>query len=173
MTTLDGVERKLEPDMLMIADRDRGQAIAGVMGGGLSEVSGATKTVAFESAYFKPASVRRTSKRLNLKTEASSRFERGADISAPVLALARLAALMEQIGAGRTTGPIIDVYPAARGEAQIHLRRARLKPLLGVEVPDADVLRILGRLGLSVKPATEDGTLRCRPSASISFARST
>jgi len=61
MTTLDGVERKLEPDMLMIADRDRGQAIAGVMGGGLSEVSGATKTVAFESAYFKAASVRRTS----------------------------------------------------------------------------------------------------------------
>jgi phenylalanyl-tRNA synthetase beta chain len=155
MTTLDGVERKLEPDMLMIADRDRGQAIAGVMGGGLSEVSGATKTVAFESAYFKPASVRRTSKRLNLKTEASSRFERGADINGPVLALARLAALMEQIGAGRTTGPIIDVYPAARGEAQIHLRRARLKSLLGVEVPDADVMRILSRLGLSVKPAAE------------------
>ena len=84
ITTLDGVERTLDPDMLVIADATRAQAVAGVMGGAASEVSGATRTVAFESAYFKPASVRRTSKRLGLKTEASSRFERGADINAPV-----------------------------------------------------------------------------------------
>jgi phenylalanyl-tRNA synthetase beta chain len=155
MTTLDGVERKLDPDMLVIADRDRGQAVAGVMGGGLSEVSSATKTVVFESAYFTPASVRRTSKRLNLKTEASSRFERGADINAPVLALERLAALMDEIGSGGTTGPIIDVYPAVRGETQIHLRRARLRSLLGIDVPDAEVQRILGRLGLIVKSASD------------------
>ena len=74
ITTLDGVERTLEPDMLVIADSRRPQAVAGVMGGARSEVSGATRTVAFESAYFAPASVRRTSKRLGLKTEASSRF---------------------------------------------------------------------------------------------------
>ena len=98
--TLDGVDRILQPDMLVIADRDRAQAVAGVMGGAASEVSAATKVVAFESAYFKPASVRRTSKRLGLKTEASSRFERGADISIQVVAIQRAFALMEQIGAG-------------------------------------------------------------------------
>src|SRR5262245_55438393 len=93
LTTLDGIDRALDSDMLVIADRDRAQAVAGVMGGALAEVSPATTLVAFESAYFKPSSVRRTSKRLGLKTEASSRFERGADINAPVTALARIAAL--------------------------------------------------------------------------------
>src|SRR5437773_1776923 len=86
ITTLDGIGRKLEADMLVIADRDRAQAIAGVMGGAASEVSGATKAIALESAYFKPTSVRRTSKRLGLKTEASARFERGADIGAQMVA---------------------------------------------------------------------------------------
>src|SRR4051812_2395552 len=101
ITTLDGVERKLDTDMLVIADADRAQAVAGVMGGAASEVSAATRVVAFESAYFKPAMVRRTSKRLGLKTEASSRFERGADISVEVVALQRAIALMEQLGCGR------------------------------------------------------------------------
>ena len=127
ITTLDGVERTLEPDMLVIADRDRAQAVAGVMGGAASEVSASTRAIVFESAYFKPASVRRTSKRLGLKTEASSRFERGADINAPVVALQRAIALMEQIGAGTgrparsSTGTRRVVQPA-----RLHLRRARL-----------------------------------------------
>jgi phenylalanyl-tRNA synthetase beta chain len=153
ITTLDGVERTLEPDMLVIADRDRAQAVAGVMGGAASEVSSATKMVAFESAYFKPASVRRTSKRLGLKTEASSRFERGADIGAQVVALQRALALMEQIGAGRSLDVIVDCYPHPREPKQIHLRRQRLRLVLGVSVPDADVVRILRRLGLEVTPA--------------------
>ena len=89
ITTLDGVERKLDPEMLVIADRDRAQAVAGVMGGAHSEVSAATTRIVFESAYFKPASVRRTSKRLGLKTEASARFERGADIDVAVVAIER------------------------------------------------------------------------------------
>src|SRR5262249_12670250 len=93
ITTLDGVARTLDPEMLAIADRDRAQAIAGVMGGADSEISSATRTVVFESAYFKPASVRRTSKRLGLKTEASFRFERGADIAVQVVAIERAAAL--------------------------------------------------------------------------------
>ena len=100
--------------MLVIADRDRAQAVAGVMGGGMAEVSGTTRLVAFESAYFKPSSVRRTSKRLGLKTEASSRFERGADINAPVVALQRIAALLDQIGAGRLIAPVIDVQDGRR-----------------------------------------------------------
>ena len=149
ITTLDGVERKLEPDMLVIADRDRAQAVAGVMGGARPR-SRRRRRVAFESAYFKPASVRRTSKRLGLKTEASSRFERGADINAPVVALERAVALMEQIGAGALVGPVVDIYPTRREPARLHLRRARLAALLGVAVADPDVERILRGLGLTV-----------------------
>ena len=100
---------------------------------GLRGLDAARALVAFESAYFKPASVRRTSKRLGLKTEASSRFERGADIDAPVVALERACALLEQIGAGRRVGAIVDCYPAPRGPAQVRLRRARIARLLGTD----------------------------------------
>jgi phenylalanyl-tRNA synthetase beta chain len=155
LTTLDGLERKLDADMLVIADARKAQALAGVMGGAGSEVSATTRTVALESAYFKPASVRRTSKRLGLKTEASSRFERGADINAPVVALQRAIALMEQIGAGRLVGPVVDRYPQTRGPRTLILRRHRLVALLGLHVPDADVARILKRLGLTLAGAAE------------------
>jgi phenylalanyl-tRNA synthetase beta chain len=155
LMTLDGVERHLEPEMLVIADARRAQAVAGVMGGLNSEVSARTRRVAFESAYFKPASVRRTSKRLGLKTEASARFERGADVNAPVIALRRAIALMDQLGAGRLDGSLVDRYPVRREGGTLTLRRDRLALLLGMSVPDADVVRILERLGLSVK-ATAD-----------------
>jgi phenylalanyl-tRNA synthetase beta chain len=155
ITTLDGVARKLDPDMLVIADRDRAQAIAGVMGGAGSEVSATTRQVVFESAYFKPASVRRTSKRLNLKTEASARFERGADVGAPPDALQRIGTLLEQVGAGRIVGPAIDVFPAPRPDLRLHLRRSRLGALLGVEIADRDVERILRHLGLTVAAAPD------------------
>jgi phenylalanyl-tRNA synthetase beta chain len=170
ITTLDGVRRKLDSEMLVIADRDRPQAIAGVMGGAGSEVSSATSRVVFESAYFKPASVRRTSKRLNLKTEASARFERGADVGAPVFALQRLAALMDQIGSGQTAGPLVDVYPAPRKAAHLELRRLRLTALLGVAVPDPDVDRILRRLGLTVT-ATSDGWSVAIPTFRVDLMR--
>lgn len=153
ITTLDDVPRKLDPDMLVIADRDRAQAVGGVMGGAASEVSASTTRVAFESAYFKPASVRRTSKRLGLKTEASSRFERGADIGGQVVALQRAIALMERIGAGRAVDAIIDVYPQPRQPRRLHLRRARLAHLFGAAVPDAEVVRILRGLGLEAVAA--------------------
>lgn len=154
--TLDDIERTLDPEMLVIADRDRAQAVAGVMGGAASEVSAATTTIVLESAYFKPASVRRTSKRLGLKTEASARFERGGDIGAQVAAIERAVALMTQTGAGAPSGPVIDCCPHARGARTIRLRRARLATLLGAVVPDAEVARILRGLGLDVK-AGQDG----------------
>src|SRR5580765_6585097 len=153
ITTLDNVQRKLDEEMLVIADRDRAQAIAGVMGGAASEVPASTKSVVFESAYFKPASVRRTSKKLDLKTEASARFERGADVNGALAAMQRAIALMESIGAGKVSGPIVDRYPAPRPATELHLRRARLASLLGVTVPDADVTRILDGLGLTVSAA--------------------
>ena len=170
LVTLDGAERKLDSDMLVIADRDRAQAVAGVMGGAASEVSSGTRQVVFESAYFKRVSVRGTSKRLGLKTEASSRFERGADVGAPVVALQRLAALMEHIGAGRFVGPIIDVYPTPRQPSRLHLRRARLAALLGVAVPDSDIERILGGLGLTAT-RTSDGWDVVVPSFRVDLLR--
>ena len=168
--TLDGIDRKLESDMLVIADRDRAQAVAGVMGGAASEVSPSTKVVVYESAFFKPASVRRTSKRLGLKTEASSRFERGADIGAQVVALQRAIALMERIGAGTAIGPGIDVYPQPRAPKPLHLRRDRLTLLFGVAVPDAEVVRILNRLGLEVMP-TADGWDAIAPTFRVDLLR--
>ncbi len=157
--TLDGIERTLEPDMLAIADRDRAQAVAGVMGGAASEVSRSTTITAIESAYFKPASVRRTSKRLGLNTEASARFERGADINAPVIALQRALALLEQIDAGRVIEPLVDVYPQPRAPRSIHLRADRLARLLGAIVSADDVERILRGLGLTVEPAADGWTV--------------
>jgi phenylalanyl-tRNA synthetase beta chain len=148
--TLDGVERTLTADMLVIADRDRAQAVAGVMGGAESEVSGATRSIVLESAYFQAVSVRRTSKKLGLKTEASSRFERGADIDAQVVAIERAGALIEQLGAGQIAGVVIDCDSLAHEPRTLRLRRARLARLLGATVPDADVARILAALGMRV-----------------------
>jgi phenylalanyl-tRNA synthetase beta chain len=158
LRTLDGADRRLEPDMLVIADAVRPQAVAGVMGGAASEVTAATRAVALESAYFKPASVRITSKRLGLKTEASSRFERGADIKAPVVALRRAIALMTEIRVGQPASPIIDRYPTPQEARTIGLRRARLARVLGLAVPDAEVERILRGLGLAVSRGSDGWT---------------
>ena len=148
--TLDGEVRALDPEMLVIADGSTAQAVAGVMGGAASEVWSGTRVIALESAYFKPASVRRTSKRLGLKSEASTRFERGADINVPAMALERACTLLEQIGAGRKIGGTIDVYPAPRGPVDLTLRRERIAWLLGVSVDAAEVVRILTGLGFGV-----------------------
>ncbi len=170
LTTLDGVARTLADDMLVIADADRAQAVAGVMGGATSEVSQASKRVVFESAYFKPTSVRRTSKRLGLMTEASARFERGGDINAPLLALERIAALLERLGAGRIVGPVVDRYPAPRGPVTIRLRRDRLASLLGVRVADEEVVRIFGGLGFTVA-ADGDGWAVTVPTFRVDLIR--
>ena len=152
LRTLDGQERELSPEMLVIADAERATAIAGVMGGADSEVTEATKTIVFESAYFNPLSVRRTSKKLGLKTEASMRFERGADINMPAQAMARAIALIEETGAGRGRGPIVDRYPNRRDAATLRLRRDKIRGLLGVDIPDAEAVRILGSLGFGLFP---------------------
>jgi phenylalanyl-tRNA synthetase beta chain len=170
IVTLDGEKRELEAGMLVIADAESPQAVAGVMGGAASEVWAGTKTVALESAYFAAAPVRRTSKRLGLKTEASSRFERGADIAAPALALERACALLEQIGAGRRRGEIGDCYPAPRGPVQVRLRRERIARLIGVAVPDEDVVRIFRGLGFDTL-ATPDGWVVTIPTHRVDISR--
>ena len=118
--------------MLVIADAERAAAVGGVMGGRDSEIHAGTTRMVLESAYFHPPSVRRTSKALGLKTEASIRFERGGDIAAPPAGIARAAALFEQIGAGGAIGPLIDRYPSPRPAQQVKLRRrSRIARLLG------------------------------------------
>ena len=151
ITTLDGVDRRLAPDMLVIADAERAQAVAGVMGGGLSEVSAATTTIVLESAYFDPKSVRRTSKQIGLKTEASARFERGADVNAAVKAIERAMTLLEDIGAGVAKAGVIDDYPTAILPRKLELRRARIPKLLGLDIEDADIERILKGLGFQLR----------------------
>ena len=154
LRTLDGVDRRLDTDMLVIADAERASAIGGVMGGGDSEISAQTTKIALESAYFQPASVRRTSKRLGLKTEASARFERGGDVNAPPAGIARAAALFAQIGAGTPAGPLIDRYPAPREPQRIGVRASRVARLLGQEIPAADIPRFLQPLGFTIETAT-------------------
>jgi phenylalanyl-tRNA synthetase beta chain len=149
--TLDGADRALDEGMLVIADARKPQAVAGVMGGGLSEVSGSTRMIVLESACFQPRSVRLTSKRLGLKTEASARFERGTDIGAPVAGIRRALSLLGEIGAGKAQGSIIDEYPNRRAPRQLTLRRSRIARILGQTVPDADVDRILTGLGFGIQ----------------------
>ena len=156
LRTLDGQMREFSPEMLVIADATRATAIAGVMGGGDSEVSSGTTVIVLESAYFNPLSVRRTSKQLGLKTEASMRFERGADPLLPVTALARAAALLELIGAGRARGTVVDRCPVRAEPRTLRLRREKLSALLGAPIPGADVARILGGLGFAPRE-TSDG----------------
>ena len=148
--TLDGQSRELLPEMLVIADAKHASAIAGVMGGSNSEVTNATKTIVLESAYFDPRSVRRTSKKLGLRSEASMRFERGADPGLPAIAMARALALLEAIDAGHGRGAVVDCYPNRRDPLRLRLRRARIAGLLGAALPDPDVRRILDGLGFTL-----------------------
>lgn len=151
LTTLDGKRRTLDPDILVIADAERASAIGGVMGGADSEVSNDTRQIVFESAWFKPQSVRGTSKRLGLRTEASYRFERGADLTAAGRAMARALSLLEATGAGCRRGPVIDCYPAPYEERHLVMNPASIQRLLGMPVPDPDTERILSSLGFGVR----------------------
>src|SRR5688572_1791264 len=154
MTTLDGKARTLSPDMLVIADAENAEDIGGVMGGANSEITNRTTRVVFEAAYFAPGQIRTTSKALGLKTEASTRFERGMERTAPPRAIMRALELVEKTGAGRATGAITDVYPKPHQPRVIHLERPRIARLLGMDVLDAEVSRILESLGFVVQSAS-------------------
>ncbi len=151
LKTLDGQEREVTPDMLVIADAERAVAVAGVMGGADSEVAEGTTVIVLESAYFNPLSVRRTSRKLTLKTEASMRFERGLDPRLPVTAMERACALLETIGAGKARGNVVDRYPARIEPRTLKLRRSKIRGLLGTSVPEGDIKRILESLGFTLR----------------------
>jgi phenylalanyl-tRNA synthetase beta chain len=148
MTTLDGKERKLSADDLVIADGEKPVALAGVMGGQTSEVGEGTTRVLLESAMFDPAGIRRTSRRHALHTEASHRFERGMDERTAEVAANRCAELIVQLAGGRLLPGVIDVYPAPREPVKVMVRPGRVSAVLGVTIGDAEVDRWLRALQL-------------------------
>jgi len=148
MTTLDGKERTLSEDDLVIADGEKPVALAGVMGGLTSEVGDRTTRILLESAMFDPAGVRRTSRRYGLHTEASHRFERGMDERGAEHAANRCAELIVQLAGGRLLPGAIDVYPAPRGPVKVMVRPGRVSAVLGVAVGEAEVDRWLRALQL-------------------------
>jgi phenylalanyl-tRNA synthetase beta chain len=152
LTTLDGVERTLEPDDLLICDAERPVALAGVMGGLDSEVTAGTSRILLEAASFDARAVRRTARRLGLHSEASHRFERVVDPEIADIASARAAALLARLGGGRVAAGRVDAFVGPRGVAPIAVRVARAAQLTGIDLDAATCTNALERLGFEVKP---------------------
>jgi phenylalanyl-tRNA synthetase beta chain len=154
MRTLDGTERTLTKDMCVIADGAHALGVAGVMGGAESEIGFASRNLLLEAAWFDPISVRRASKALGLRTEASYRFERGADPEMAEMASRRAAELIQQLAGGEILEGVVDVYPGRAAAPAIELSRQELLRVMGADVPDRDIEEILSALGF--KPARTD-----------------
>ena len=150
LKTLDGVERTLHPDDLVIADAVKAVALAGVMGGFDTMITDRTRNILIESAWFDPVSIRLTARRHGMHTDASHRFERGADWGATPLACRRVAQLILETGGGELEGGLIDAVGRRIERPTLHLRRSEVQRILGQEIPEKDVLRILRRLGFGV-----------------------
>ena len=163
-TTLDGALRDLDPETLLICDAERPVALAGVMGGLDSEVTGSTTQVLLESAYFNPRTIRRTAKRLGLSTEASYRFERGVDPDGVIHALERATQLMCEVGQGTVAAKRLDEYPAPIQHPRLNLRVSRANQVLGTDFSPEQMLHLLRRLHLpALAVDTENLVLQVPP----------
>lgn len=151
ITTLDEQERELDESNLVIADEEKAVAIAGVMGGLNSEIEKDTQTVVLESAVFYGGSVRKTAKKVGLRTEASARFEKGLSSENALRAVNRAAELIELIGAGEVVEGKIDVYPTRQKINQIKLEVDRINQLLGTNITKQEMIDILERLEIQVQ----------------------
>jgi phenylalanyl-tRNA synthetase beta chain len=157
LKTLDGVDRTLDPEMLVIADAKQPVALAGVMGGLDSEISATTTDVLIESAYFNPDSVRRTARKLGMDTEASRRFERGADCENVLQAQTRCVELICEIAGGTATEDAIDVYPSPSAARQVDFRPERVESVTSLKVDLPEMTRILDGLGfISQQPPANE-----------------
>jgi phenylalanyl-tRNA synthetase beta chain len=169
-TTLDGQERTLTDKMLLIADETRGVALAGVMGGRNSEINNDTTDVLIESAYFKPQNIRATSKALDLRTDASYRFERGADIEICDWAGKRAAKLIQEVAGGVILEEPIDAYPTPAVKTQITMRFPKVVEVLGIQIPEGEQITMLEGLGL--KATAEPGQVTVQvPSFRVDLKR--
>src|SRR5277367_2225985 len=153
-TTLDGKERTLTDQMLLIADETQAVALADVMGGKNSEINASTENVLIESAYFKPKNNRATSKKLELRTDASYRFERGGDVGICDWASRRAAQLICELADGQLLGHAIDNYPNKTSPKEITLRFSKCKDLLGIGISHSEQVSFLTKLGLTVTEQT-------------------
>ena len=145
--TLDGAERKLGKDTCVIADGSRAIGIGGVMGGADTEIGFSTRNILIECAWFDAIAVRRTAKALGMRTEASYRFERGADPEMAELASRRTAELIQQVAGGEILSGVIDAYPRPEPQKKIRLTRKELLRVMGADIPDREVEEILSALG--------------------------
>jgi phenylalanyl-tRNA synthetase beta chain len=152
LKTLDGVDRKLSPDDLIIADANKPIALAGVMGGFDTMITSKTKNILIESAWFDPATIRKSSKRHGLHTDASHRFERGADYGATALACARVAQRILESAGGELYGNQIDAIGRSIDLAPVSLRTAEARRILGNEIETSEIIRILHSLGFDAIP---------------------
>ena len=156
IVTLDGQTRKLEDDMLLICDGARAVAVAGVMGGENTEVTDDTTDVFIESAYFQPTSVRRTSTRMGLRSEASIRFEKGVNMDTVLEASERAAQLIQMTGGGVVMGGAIDQYPTKKEPVLITLPLEKVNRILGTDISDERIKEIL--VSLNFKITEDNGT---------------
>ena len=174
ITTIDEVARELTSDTLVIADAEKPVALAGIMGGYNSEITETTCDVLLESAYFNPLSIRATAKALGISTEASYRFERGADPGAVLAALDRAAQLIAELTGGTICDGIVDVYPGQQSLTEIQLRPERVNFVLGTTIETAEMVQILDRLGFDVDMLPERSIKSwCRRSGLTLPAKST
>ena len=149
--TLDGIERELNANMLVICDKEKPNAIAGVMGGENSGVTEDTKTIVFESANFLGSSVRKTAVSLGMRTESSARYEKGLDPNMVLPALNRALELVEQLGAGEIVGGVIDIQKIEKQPVTLPLEADKINRFLGTEIPEADMIKILESLTFKVE----------------------
>jgi len=154
-TTLDGVERKLSAEDLVIADTEKPMCIAGVFGGEFSGVTETTTNVFLESAYFNPVSVRKTAKRHTLKTDSSFRFERGTDPNLPVFALKRAILLIQEVAGGTISSTVKDIYPQAIKPFAFDVSYTKVQRLIGKDIPVDEIKAIILALGIAI--VKEDG----------------
>lgn len=148
--TLDGVDHAMPESAVMVCDGRKPVSIAGVMGGENSEIRDSTVDVVLESAYWNPASIRRTAKALGISTDASQRFERGADPNGVTYALDRAAALVADLAGGTILKGVIDIYPKPVKERLVTFRPARANAVIGIDLSASAMIRFLGLLGLRV-----------------------
>ncbi len=154
ITTLDGTERKLTPDMLVICDEEKPSCVAGVMGGEYSEIQPDTTTVVFESATFLGSSVRVTAKKLGMRTEASGRYEKGLDSRVCLTAAERACQLVEMLGAGEVVGGYIDIDNAGNEPCTIEFCPDWINRFLGIDLPAEKMVSILEKIGYKVDGKT-------------------
>ena len=156
-TTLDGVERELHNEDLIICDSEKPMCIAGVFGGIHSGVTEHTSSIFLESAYFDPISIRKTAKRHGLNTDASFRFERGIDIELTEYALKRAAVLIREIAGGEISSEVVDLFSKKPNERQVFLTFDKINSLIGQEIPRDTIKSILSSLEIKVNNVTESG----------------